>query len=156
MGSMTGSDQIRRDFIDAMGRLGQGEGLPPIAGRIFGLLVFDGGRHSFSALAEKLEVSRASISTSARLLEEAGLITRLREGEQRGDYFELAERPYVGLLSRALVRAEDNLHMLEQTRAALPEGAEDTRARLDEFAAFYAQMKEMSAQVMARLDGASQ
>jgi DNA-binding transcriptional regulator GbsR (MarR family) len=57
-------DAIRSEFIEKTGLISQAEGLPRIAGRVFGLLIFDGDMVSFGDLATRLQVSRASISTS--------------------------------------------------------------------------------------------
>ncbi|MDG1076042.1 MAG: ArsR family transcriptional regulator, partial [Planktotalea sp.] len=67
-------DPVRTDFIEKTGLITQAEGLPRIAGRVFGLLIYDGDVVSFGDLATKLQVSRASISTSIRILEERGLV----------------------------------------------------------------------------------
>ena len=64
------AEQVRSDFIEKVGVIVQSEGFPRIAGRVLATLVYDGERVSFGALADRLEVSRGSISSSVRLLEE--------------------------------------------------------------------------------------
>ena len=61
-------DPVRSDFIEKTGLTAQADGLPRIAGRVFGMLIYDGDVVSFGDLATKLQVSRASISTSIRIL----------------------------------------------------------------------------------------
>ena len=56
-------DAIER-FIEGFGLLMQQDGLPRIAGRMLALFIVEGGPFSFSELAEKLQVSRGSISTN--------------------------------------------------------------------------------------------
>ena len=83
--------RIREQFIEQIGLVAQGEGMPRIAGRLMGLMVFDGKPRSFGELATELKVSRGSISTNARMLEERGIIERLGIAGDRQDYFPLAE-----------------------------------------------------------------
>jgi len=72
----TTTDKTRLEFIELVGRIVQAEGLPRNAGRLLGLLIFDGGQISFGDLAEILQISRGSVSSSSRMLEEFGLIRR--------------------------------------------------------------------------------
>ncbi|MDG1067192.1 MAG: MarR family transcriptional regulator [Sulfitobacter sp.] len=76
-------DAVRADFIEKSGLISQAEGLPRIAGRVFGMLIFDGDMISFGELATRLQVSRASISTSIRILEERGLVKRMTKAGER-------------------------------------------------------------------------
>ena len=46
-------DSVRTDFIEPTGMISQAEGMPRIAGRILGLLIYDGDIISFGDLATK-------------------------------------------------------------------------------------------------------
>jgi len=67
-------------------------GVPRIAGQILGLLqVCDPEIVSLPELAETLGISRASASTSARMLEQIGIVERtIRTGDRR-DYYRISE-----------------------------------------------------------------
>ena len=67
---------VSENFIERMGMIAQADGLPRIAGRIMGLIILEGGPYSFGELAKRLSVSRGSISTNTRLLENMGVIER--------------------------------------------------------------------------------
>ncbi|MEQ6249434.1 MarR family transcriptional regulator [Sulfitobacter sp. HNIBRBA3233] len=127
----------RSEFIEKVGMITQAEGLPRIAGRVFGLLIFDGDAVSFGDLATRLEVSRGSISNSIRLLEERGLVKRIARPGDRQDYFQLAPRPYLSLLEGVQKRTRLFRDEIAQTIDALPADA-DATARVREYAAFYA------------------
>ena len=129
-------DAIRSDFIEKVGMITQGEGLPRIAGRIFGMLMFDGDVMSFSELSTRLQVSRASISTSVRLLEERGLLKRITKPGERQDFFQLAPNPYATMLEVTLKRTRSTRDELTNTINSLPA---DTGAaqRLSDYARFY-------------------
>lgn len=56
---------IRSDFIEKTDLVSQTKGLHRIAGQILGMLTCDDEMVSFSDLARRLQVSRASINTSS-------------------------------------------------------------------------------------------
>ncbi|WP_150122197.1 GbsR/MarR family transcriptional regulator, partial [Sulfitobacter sp. HI0129] len=93
-----GTAAVREAFIERMGVIAQADGMPRMSGQIFAMLVFDGEALAFGELARQLEVSRATISTSVRLLEDRGLIRRLNRRGDRQDYFQLADNAYVEML----------------------------------------------------------
>jgi DNA-binding MarR family transcriptional regulator len=78
-------------FIEEMGLLWENAGLPRIAGRIFGLLVGNSEPSSLDEMASALAVSKASISTDARRLEQLGLLHRVARPGDRRDYYSLAQ-----------------------------------------------------------------
>ena len=134
---MAGIEDIRSDFIEKVGQIVQGEGLPKIAGRVFGLLMFDGTPVSFGDLAQELQVSRGSISSSVRLLETRGVIKRVGLPGERQDYFRITEDPFTGLLEGAMRRFDRASHEIEASLSDLPDDAACTRERLRTYAAFY-------------------
>lgn len=153
MSRMSDSSRIRAQFIETMGQFCQRDGLPPITGRLLGLMIFDGGRHSFADLAESLGVSRASISTSTRLLVDHGLILRVRPKGVRGDFFELAPSPYIGLLENTRHRAAQSIEMVENIRAALAGTHPEAEARLHDYQEFNAAIRDAAQNAIGRLNG---
>ncbi|EAU41382.1 hypothetical protein FP2506_01405 [Fulvimarina pelagi HTCC2506] len=105
--------EARERFIERMGEHMEMEGLPRIAGRLFGLLLVDPGTVSFSDLAERLGVSRGSISTNARLLEGKGLIERVAVDGERQDYFRLADRPFVNMVRGIAARMRETMTLID-------------------------------------------
>ena len=137
---ITAAVKIREEFIELVGRISQAEGLPKSAGRMMGLLIFDGGQVSFGDMAERLHISRGSVSSSSRVLEEFGLIRRTSKPGQRQDYFELEEDPYLNLLDRACVRAKKAKDLIEKSASQLDESPE-IKGRVADFADFYRTME---------------
>jgi len=127
---------IREEFIERIGLATQADNLPRIAGRIFGMMLFDGETVSFGDLADRLDVSRASISTSVRLLELKGLIRRTAKSGDRQDYFELMPDPYTSMIETARKRTQTTRSDIAQTLAALPP-THNAKRRLQGCAAFY-------------------
>lgn len=148
---MNDLDVTRDDFIEKIGLIAQAEGLPRIAGRIFGLLVFEGRLINFSDLATRLQVSRGSISSSIRLLEERGLVKRTTRPGERQEYFQLAADPYVSLLEGARRRTRRARDDIRDSLNALPENQADIRKRLGAYAEFYDAIDDGLASAVSRL-----
>lgn len=146
-------ETVRSDFIEKSGLISQAEGLPRIAGRVFGLLIFDGEAVSFGDLATRLQVSRASISSSIRLLEERGLIKRMTKPGERQDFFQLAPNPYATMLEGIQKRTRSTRDDIADTIASLPSDA-DAVGRLGEYADFYASLDSAIAVALEQLTNA--
>jgi DNA-binding transcriptional regulator GbsR (MarR family) len=147
-------DATRSDFIEQTGLISQAEGLPRIAGRVFGMLIFDGEAVSFTDLATRLQVSRASISTSIRLLEERGLVRRLTRPGDRQDYFELSPNPYATMLEGIRRRTRATRDQIGTTIATLPPKA-DAVGRLRAYGDFYAALDSAVAVALDSLKNAA-
>lgn len=78
-------------FVEAMGRHLEAEGVPRIGGRLYGFLLLQQGAVSLDDLADQLAVSKTSVSTNARLLEQRGLIERETVPGDRRDYYRAAD-----------------------------------------------------------------
>lgn len=129
--------QVIEDFIERMGLSVELEGLPRISGRIWGFFVIFGGPCSFTELAEKLQVSRGSISTNARILRDLGIIERVARPGDRQDYYRLAESPYDRLLEGYASRMQQTVRNTQTALNDLPEGWHDSARRLQEMQQFY-------------------
>jgi DNA-binding transcriptional regulator GbsR (MarR family) len=125
------------EFIERMGRALEAEGMPRIAGRLFGLLLLRDGPFSLDELATGLQVSRASISTNGRLLERSGIAERTGLPGDRRDYYCLAPDAPDRVFEAARTRTRGMRELLETSAAALPPGLERGRERLEGMAALY-------------------
>ncbi|PIE11958.1 MAG: transcriptional regulator [Rhodobacterales bacterium] len=150
---MTRLESIRADFLDRMSLIAAADGMPPISGRMFALLVFDGGPISFGDLAERLNVSRGSVSNSVRFLESRGVLRRFTRPGERGEYFDLAEDPYSGLMERIARRARDAETEISITLEQLGKTLDDRYARLSELSLFYGAVYDSAAATLTRLTG---
>ncbi|WP_419408534.1 GbsR/MarR family transcriptional regulator [Primorskyibacter sp. 2E107] len=137
---MADQARIRAEFIETVGQITQSEKLPRIAGRILGLLIFDGVPVSFGALADELQVSRGSVSTATRTLEDRGLIRRVGMPGERQDFFQLADNPYLNLMRHVKTMLERNCETVRGTAAAIEDEA--ARKRVQDFADFYQLMSD--------------
>ena len=107
--------------------------MPRIASRILGLLLLTPGECSIDQMAERLAVSRASISVDARRLEGCGVVERVTRKGDRRDYYRIAPDHYTRTLER-------RLNVMGRLIAVIDEGREmklesiEVRDRLDETA----------------------
>lgn len=129
--------QIREEFIEKIGVIAQSEGLPRIAGRVFATLIYDGERVSFGELADKLGVSRGSISSSVRLLQDREIIKRVAKPGDRQDYFEVGDDAFVNLIETSAIRARRACKEISDTLARLPASEAGAHGRLKSYADFY-------------------
>src|SRR5688572_8190537 len=123
-------EAVISEFVEQLGLIGEADGLPRIAGRLLGLLVVYGGPLSFAEIAERLQISRGSVSTNTRLLEHLGVIERVARAGERQDYFSLAPDPYYRLMSRFADRARRSRAIVAKAQDSLPADWSDARKRL--------------------------
>jgi hypothetical protein len=70
------NDPRMERFIEHVGRLAEGAGLPLIAGRVLGVLLITARPLDAAEIAERLKISQASAAAIGRLLESVDLIRR--------------------------------------------------------------------------------
>lgn len=131
------AEQASAEFVEHMGLILQAEGMPRIAGHILGLMIMHEGPFSLSELAERLNVSRASVSTNTRLLEDLEVIVRSAKPGSRQVYYKLSPRPYARMLRGMVRRMRRARDVVESTKETLPEGMSDSHKRLQELDDFY-------------------
>ena len=133
-----GQEDPQSAFIEQMGLLAEKSGMSRIAGRLIALLIVDGREHSLDDLAESLQVSKASISTNARFLQERGLLERASRPGDRRDYYRVGDNPWEQLFAVASAQLKESKRLFEATHASFPPEHEDARRRLAAWASFYA------------------
>lgn len=124
-------------FIERMGVVAEEEGIPRICGRLLGLMLLEGGPLGFDDVAERLQVSRSSVSTNARLLETRGIIERTGLPGDRHTYYRLAEDPYGQMLATTLRRKRRMTRVVIEALDALPPDDVDARGRLERMRRFH-------------------
>ena len=125
----------------------ESDGLPRIAGRIFGLLLITPGECSLDDMADTLGVSKASISTDARRLEQLGIVIRTSRPGDRRDYYAVAPNALQQSLE-IRTRAMRKFQELLRDADSLPDSTPDVRDRLEEWDAWY----EAALEVIATLN----
>lgn len=104
------------EFVELMGRHLEEEGMPRIAGRLMGALILNEDAASLDELADQLQVSKASVSSNARLLENWGIAERVTLPGDRRDFYRLSPNAEERSLQRTLERHRLMLQRLEVGR----------------------------------------
>jgi DNA-binding transcriptional regulator GbsR (MarR family) len=142
-------DAATADFIERMGLVHETDGLPRIAGRIFGLLLISEGARSLDDLACELRVSKGSVSTNARLLEQRGILERLCRPGDRRDYYRVPPDLFTQTMAQRLARWQRFHEVIGAARATLPIRSPEVLDRLEEYEAAYAFMSKVIGDALA-------
>ncbi|HEU4628962.1 MAG TPA: MarR family transcriptional regulator [Gemmatimonadaceae bacterium] len=122
------------EFVERMGVVLSEDGLPRIAGRIFGLLLVSPDDLSLDELAETLGVSKASVSLDTRRLEQRGLVERVSRPGDRRDYYRVRPDLLSNLMEQRLRRWRRIHETLTEGRRALHGQSTVVDERLADFA----------------------
>lgn len=127
-------------FTDRMAASLAGDGYPRTAGRIYGLLLLSPEGLSLDALASALAVSKAGVSTNARLLEQRNVVERYHLPGDRRDYYRVYPDHFERTMSLRLDKWQRVSDALREARGAI----RDPRvvARLRRYEEWYAAMSD--------------
>lgn len=118
-------------FIDRLGDAAEADGLSPIAGRLFALLMLAAEPQSLDELAVSLGVSKASVSTDARRLLDRGIVERTRRTGDRRDFYELAPDFFARVIRARVARWRRIQQLVDDVRADAPALPDAARERFD-------------------------
>lgn len=116
-------------FIQHMGGYFESAGVPPIGGRILGLLMIAHQPLSAEDMAAILHISRASISTNFRVLAAAGLAERYTSHADRTTYYVFPDTAWEQAMVLGASRAQSFKRIVEEGLAAMP-GKDAARSHL--------------------------
>ena len=119
-----GLDPGDEEFVERVGRFYERDGAPRTGGRMLGLLLLEPRELSIDEIADRLKVSRASVSTNARQLESFRVVERVSHTGDRRDFYRIAaglEHTLVRYRMERLAQVEQLLAAGTQTPAARDE-----------------------------------
>ena len=130
-------EDIRNDFIDTSGEMTERYGLTRVAGLLKGLLLISPSPLSLDDMAERLEVSKASVSTNIRLLERWKAVRRVfNRGDRknyyelRGDLWEIETEIVTTILKDEMDRFADHMSQWKRELADAEDGDDEAKAFL--------------------------
>lgn len=147
-------DRNTEHFIERMGLQVEAEGLTRSAGRIAGYLLLQEEPRSLEEIAESLQISRASVSTNARLLERAGAVERVGRPGDRRDFYRIVPGFPTSMMGVWRQRAGEMKALMERSLEEIPEGTEPGRTRIGRMLAFYRFLLEHLEELERRWDEA--
>ncbi len=130
-------NQETRDWIERMGLAIERLGASRTFGRLFGLLLVAERPLSLDEMAEQLSVSKASISTNARLCEQLQMVRRISIPGDRRDYYEMVPGSFERMLAVRMQVLQQMIDLADEGLAAVGSGNPRVRARLTEMRDFY-------------------
>ena len=140
-------------FADRFAALFESDGQPPIAGRIFGLLLVSDDALSLDELADALDVSKASASTNARLLAQFGLIEQVHREGSRRDYYRMTPDLFERSMALRLSRWRRFTELIGEGRRTLPVASPEVRDRLERYESAFSYMADAIARAMVQWRG---
>ncbi len=120
-------------FADRLAVLFEHDGLPPIAGRIFALLLLSEEARSLDDLSEDQGVSKASASTNARLLAQLGVLEPVHRPGSRRDYYRVTDDLFERSMALRLDRWRQFTRVIGEGRRTLPLTTPGARQRLERY-----------------------
>ena len=141
-------------FTDRLAVLFENDGQPPIAGRIFGLLLLSDEALSLDQLAESLGVSKASASTNARLLAQLGVVEQVRRQGSRRDYYRMVPDLFERSMAQRLARWRRFTEVIGEGRRTLPLASPQVRDRLERYESAFSYMADVIGRALAQCHGA--
>jgi predicted transcriptional regulator len=136
-------------FTDRVAALFEYDGLPPIAGRIFALLLLSEEARSLDQLSGELGVSKASASTNTRLLARFGLIEPVRRPGSRRDYYRTVDDLFERSMAVRLDRWREFTDVIGEGRS-LPLPTPEVRERLERYEGALSYMADAIVRAMIR------
>jgi DNA-binding transcriptional regulator GbsR (MarR family) len=117
-------------FIERCGVHWEKDGLPRIAGRIFGLTLISPDPCSLDDIADALGVSKASVSNDARMLEQLGLVERVSLPGDRKVYYQITSQSIERSLETRLQRINDFQRLMDDAKR-IPMKRSEVRERIE-------------------------
>jgi DNA-binding transcriptional regulator GbsR (MarR family) len=142
-------------FVEQMGRRYELEGEPRTAGRIFALLLLTPGRLSLDEIAERLSISKASVSTNVRALAKRGFVERHSPPGDRRDFYGIGEDMYTRVLESRLERMKEARQLFAEVAGIAPELGSVVRERISDMAAAFIEISNATRSLLEARKGAT-
>jgi DNA-binding transcriptional regulator GbsR (MarR family) len=147
---VTREDEL--ELCEGFGRLFEGTGNTRIAGRLVGwLLLCDPPEQTPAQLVEVLGISKASVSTELRWLEQLGVVERTTLPGDRRSYWRIATSAWVDLMERRMRMIDRFVELADQGLALMQHEASTRRTRLTEMRRMHVQLQRSMQIVLAEL-----
>lgn len=125
-----------RQFIEESGSYYEAAGISRIGGRLIGLLMIADRPLALDEIARLLTVSRASVSTNARIHLSSGLVQRVSRPGDRRDYYVIGRDAWMRRMEAAILNLRRLRRVNEHGLEAIHPENTVAEARLEEEIAF--------------------
>ena len=128
-----------RRFLDDIAALLVPWGMSSVTARIYGYLLLSASAATLDQIAEELEVSKSSVSVSARALERSSLVRRSGERGSKRIYYEASDT-YGNAFRERITMLESMATLLQGRAQKAPSAA--IKGRLQRVSTFYLLMRD--------------
>lgn len=129
--------QETREFIEKMGLMFEHAGSTRTHGRLMALLLVTDNPLSLDEMAARLQVSKASLSTNARLAVQIGMAQRVSRPGDRKDYYEMTPGSFEKMVVHRLQAIDVFIGLANEGLQAVDADNRVARARLETMIDFY-------------------
>ena len=130
-------NQKTREFIERMGLIFEHAGSTRTLGRMMALLLVTDNPLSLDEMAERLQISKASLSTNARLAVQIGMAQRVSRPGDRKDYYEMTAASFESMVAQRVQAIDVFVHLADQGLEAIEKDNAAARTRLEKMKEFY-------------------
>ena len=130
-------NQKTREFIEKMGLMFEHAGSTRTHGRMMALMLVTDKPLSLDEMAERLQISKASLSTNARLAVQIGMAQRVSRPGDRKDYYEMTPASFESMVAHRLQAIDVFIHVADEGLAAIETDNATARTRLEKMKEFY-------------------
>jgi DNA-binding MarR family transcriptional regulator len=135
---MSAPTPAEREFIERLGLFFEMAGAPRMSGRLFAwLLICDPPHQSITELATALEVSKATISTISRQMQQGQMIERIPAPGSRQHHYQLKSGGWTQIIQSRMAFTGDAREAARAGLSAIGDAPPERRERLEEFLDFY-------------------
>ena len=134
-------DPEERQFVERWAAILALEGLPSVAGRLWGwLMVCDPPEQTVEQIEHAIGASRGAISGAVRWLEPSGLILRTKRPGDRREYWRTSPDAMIRSVEAKERQTRPSLEALDRILGALPHRSEESLDRLREAHRLYSML----------------
>lgn len=135
-------DEERASYVEDFGMFFEGFGLPRMTGRVLGaLMISEEPELSAEGLAQTLQASRGSISSSTKTLTQMGLVQRYTRRGERRDYFRVKPGAWEEMMRQEMESIKTWRGMAERGLAIVGAEEEETREKLEDMLDFFVHLE---------------
>jgi DNA-binding transcriptional regulator GbsR (MarR family) len=135
---VSGMSPGEREFVERIGLFMEQLGAPRTMGRVYGWLTICPAPHqSITALAEALEVSKASISTTVRLLEQGQILERVPVSGTRQHHYRIKSGGWAQIMRARTARLRVGVDAAEYGLSLIGDERGERRERLEELRDYF-------------------
>ena len=130
-------NEHEQQFVEKLGLMFERMGATRTAGRMTGLLLVADHPLSLAEMSELLQLSKASMSTNARMAEQIGMVKRVSIPGDRRDFYEILPGSFENMLAMKIRAIGDFVLVTSEGLDAIETDNSAARARLEKMKNFY-------------------